>query len=69
MHGEERKCGDGISLPDRLGCLGERRPPAVSRAEPQQKAKTISVHFVTEKLPLVNGILLSVAKCCVSGLR
>ena len=35
---------------------------------PRQKTKTILVHFVPEKLPLANGIVLNVVKCYVTEL-
>jgi len=40
-------------------------PPAGSSVEIHLKTKTILEHFVHEKTPLVNRILLNVDKCCV----
>jgi len=61
--------GKGIGYPclSRVRGLGSIIPlPTSSGAEPQPKM--ILVYFVPEKLPLLNRILLNVAKSCVMKL-
>jgi len=56
----------GHPLPSRLGGQGEYRSSA-SRVHAKALAKTKKVyHFLPEKRPLVNRMLLNVAKRCVT---
>jgi len=58
--GLDAKCVEGVILPSRLGGLG-----GSSRVQGGAPAKNNCVAFCTRKMPLVNRILLNVAKGCV----
>ena len=65
----EGECGEDIPSPIRLGGLGERRSsPGGVRGRAPVKNRNNFGAFCNRKLPMMNGILLIVAKCCVTGL-